>query len=80
MQYCLAIKWNKALISANNIMKTTCQVKEGKHKTTDILRDSTYTKCAEQANSNRKQIGGCQGLGSDKNVLELGNGNGCTTL
>lgn len=54
MEYRPAIKRNVALISANNSMKTTCQVKGAKPKTTDILRDSTYMKCAEQANSNRK--------------------------
>ena len=43
---------------------------------TDLLCDSTYMECPEQENSNRKQIRGCQGLGSDKDVLELGNGNG----
>ena len=80
MEYCPAIKRNKVLRSANNIMKTICQGKEAKHKVTDILCDSTYMKCPEQANSSRKEISGCQGLGRDKNVLDLDNGNGCTTL
>ena len=80
MEYCPAIKRNKVLRSANNIMKTILQGKEAKHKVTDILCDSTYMKCPEQANSSRKEISGCQGLGRDKNVLDLDNGNGCTTL
>ena len=50
--------------------------------------------CSVFKKSDRKQISGCQGLGEresdcqwygisfegDENVLELGSGNGCTTL